>query len=176
MDGSLWEAVIAVLAIDHRCVAPTLPLGAHRRAVRPDADLSLRGQARLVIELLERLGLDGVTLVGNDTGGAIAQLVTCEEAPRVARIVLASCEAFDNYPPGLPGKTLALTGKLLPALFGLFMQQMRLRALRRLPLAWGWMTKRGEPPPLVGCGRSCANAGSVATLSARCAPPRPSRT
>jgi pimeloyl-ACP methyl ester carboxylesterase len=58
--------------------------------------------------------------------------------------VLVSCEAFDNFPPGLTGKTLVLTGKLSPAMFGLFMQQMRLRALRRLPIAFGWLTKRGD--------------------------------
>jgi pimeloyl-ACP methyl ester carboxylesterase len=63
---------------------------------------------------------------------------------RVSRVVLASCDAFDNFPPGLTGKTLFLTGKLSPGLFGLFMQQMRLRAVRRLPIAFGWLTKRGD--------------------------------
>ena len=65
-------------------------------------------------------------------------------APRAGRVVLASCDAFDNFPPGLTGKTLALAGKLPPALFGLFMQQLRLRAVRRLPLAFGWLTRRGD--------------------------------
>jgi pimeloyl-ACP methyl ester carboxylesterase len=64
---------------------------------------------------------------------------------RVGRVVLASCEAFDNFPPGLTGKALALTGKLSPRMFGLFMQQMRIRPLRRLPIAFGWLTKRGDP-------------------------------
>ena len=59
--------------------------------------------------------------------------------------MLASCEAFDNLPPGLTGKTIALTGKLPPGLFGLFMQQLRLRAVRRLPIAFGWLTRRGDP-------------------------------
>jgi pimeloyl-ACP methyl ester carboxylesterase len=144
MDASLWEDVIAELAPGHRCIAPTLPLGAHRRAMRPGADLSPRGIARLVEELLERLDLDDVTLVGNDTGGAIVQLLACDGAERVGRIVLASCDAFDNFPPGLTGRTIVLTGKLPPALFGLFMQQMRLRPLRRLPLAFGWLTLRGD--------------------------------
>jgi pimeloyl-ACP methyl ester carboxylesterase len=144
MDASLWDDVIADLSIDHRCVAPTLPLGAHRHPMSPDADLSLRGIARLVAEFLDRLDLRDVTLVGNDTGGALVQLLICDSAPRVSRIVLASCDAFDNFPPGLTGKTLVLTGKLPPAMFGLFMQQMRLRPLRRLPLAFGWLTKRGD--------------------------------
>lgn len=144
MDASLWDGPIAELSVDHRCVAPTLPLGAHRHAMRADADLSLPGIARLVAEFLDRLDLHDVTLVGNDTGGALVQLLICDGAERVKRVVLASCEAFDNFPPGLTGKTLVLTGKLSPRMFGLFMQQMRLRTLRRLPIAFGWLTMRGD--------------------------------
>jgi pimeloyl-ACP methyl ester carboxylesterase len=144
MDSSLWDQAIRDLSADHRCVAPTLPLGAHRLSVRPDADLSLPGQARMVEELLDQLDLREVTLVGNDTGGALVQLVICDGAARVGRAVLASCEAFDNFPPGLTGRTIALVGHLPPELFGLFMQQMRLRSVRRLPIAFGWLTKRGD--------------------------------
>ena len=144
MDASLWDDVIADLSADHRCVAPTLPLGAHRHAMHADTDLSLRGIARLVSELIDRLDLRDVTVVGNDTGGALVQLLACDDAPRVSRIVLASCDAFDNFPPGLTGKTLVLAGKLPPALFGLFMQHMRMRPVRRLPIAFGWLTKRGD--------------------------------
>jgi len=144
MDATLWDEVTAALSSGHRCVAPTLPLGAHRRAMKVGADLSLPGIAKLVAEFLDRLGLDDVTLVGNDTGGAVVQLLAADGAPRVGRVVLASCDAFDNFPPGLTGKTLALAGKLLPPLFSLAMQQMRLRPLRRLPVAFGWLTKRGD--------------------------------
>jgi pimeloyl-ACP methyl ester carboxylesterase len=145
MDASLWEDVIADLSPRHRCIAPTLPLGAHHQAMGDDADLSPRGVARLVSEFLDRLDLDDVMLVGNDTGGAIVQLVAGGgDAARVGRIALVSCDAFDNFPPGLTGKTLVLSGRLSPALFGLFMQQLRLRPFRRLPLAFGWLTKRGD--------------------------------
>jgi pimeloyl-ACP methyl ester carboxylesterase len=144
MDASLWEDVIADLSPDHRCIAPTLPLGAHRLAMHADADLSPRGLARLVAELLDRLDLHDVTLVGNDTGGALVQLVAGDGAARVGRIVLVSCDAFENFPPGLTGKTLVATGRLSPTMFGVFMQQLRLRPLRRLPLAFGWLTKRGD--------------------------------
>jgi pimeloyl-ACP methyl ester carboxylesterase len=144
MDSSLWHDVIAELAGGARCIAPTLPLGAHRHGMRAGADLSPQGLAGLVLELLERLDLDDVTLVGNDTGGALVQLVAAGRAPRVGRIVLVSCDAFDNFPPGLTGRTIVLAGKLSPTLFGLFLQQLRLRPLRRLPLAFGWLTKRGD--------------------------------
>jgi pimeloyl-ACP methyl ester carboxylesterase len=144
MDASLWDGVIANLSLDHRCVAPTLPLGAHRHPMRPDADLSLPGIARLVAEFCDRLGLDGVTLVGNDTGGALVQLIMADAPAWLARVVLASCDAFDNFPPGLTGKALVASGRLSPGMFGLFMQQMRLRPVRRAPIAFGWLTKRGD--------------------------------
>jgi pimeloyl-ACP methyl ester carboxylesterase len=144
MDESLWDGPVAELRAGHRCVTPTLPLGAHRRATRAGADLSLPGIAGLVAEFLDRLDLNDVTLVGNDTGGAIVQLLMRDHAERVGRVVLASCDAFDNFPPGLTGKTLVLAGKLSPVAFGLFMQQMRLRIVRRLPIAFGWLTKRGD--------------------------------
>ena len=144
MDATLWDEVTADLSPGHRCVAPTLPLGAHTRAIKPGADLSLPGIANLVAEFLDRLGLDDVTLVGSDTGGAVVQLLAADGAPRMGRVVLVSCDAFGNFPPGLTGKTLALAGKLPPPLFSLAMQQMRLRPLRRLPVAFGWLTKRGD--------------------------------
>jgi pimeloyl-ACP methyl ester carboxylesterase len=144
MDATLWDEVTVTLSAGHRCVAPTLPLGAHRRAMKTGADLSLPGIAKLVAEFLDRLGLDDVTLVGNDTGGAVVQLLAADSVPRAGRVVLASCDAFDNFPPGLTGRTLAMTGKLPPALFGLFMQQLRLRPLRRLPVAFGWLTRHGD--------------------------------
>src|SRR5215471_976445 len=126
MDGSLWADVVPELvAAGRRCVVPTLPMGAHRHPVADGAEVSLPGLAALVTELLDRLDLRDVTLVGNDTGGAVAQLVIAGGAPRVGRVVLAGCEAFDNLPPGLTGHTIALVGKLPPRLFGLFMQQMR---------------------------------------------------
>jgi pimeloyl-ACP methyl ester carboxylesterase len=146
MDASLWDGVMAGLSADHRCVAPTLPLGAHRVPVRPDADLSLPGIARLVTEFCDRLGLQDITLAGNDTGGALVQLLMADGslADRAARVVLASCDAFDNFPPGLTGKALVAAGRLPAGLFGLFMHQMRLRPVRRLPVAFGWLTKRGD--------------------------------
>jgi pimeloyl-ACP methyl ester carboxylesterase len=144
MDASLWDGVIDALAAEHRCIAPTLPLGAHRRAMPAGADLSLPAIARLVGEFLERLNVEDVTVVGNDTGGAVLQLMMADGEPRMSRAVLVSCDAFDNFPPGLTGRALVLTGKLPPSLFGAFMQQMRLRPVRRLPLAFGRLTRRGD--------------------------------
>jgi pimeloyl-ACP methyl ester carboxylesterase len=140
MNGSLWRNVVAELGPEHRCVVPTLPLGGHRIPMSPDADLSLRGQVRILGEFLERLDLHGATLVANDWGGP--QLLSGNE--RVARLVLTSCEAFDNFPPGLPGKNLQLTGRM-PGGLALAARALRIRALRRTPLTYGWMSKRPVP-------------------------------
>ncbi len=74
MDSSRWRHVVAGLRSDYCCVAPTLPTGGHRRAIRPDAGLSLQTQVRLVAEFLERIDLGEVTLVDIDTGGRFAQM------------------------------------------------------------------------------------------------------
>jgi pimeloyl-ACP methyl ester carboxylesterase len=148
MDETLWTAVADDLAPDFRCVIPVLPLGAHRQGMNADADLSPHGLAALTAEFLAALGLQDVTLIGNDTGGMLVQLLladgSAEQVARIGAAVLVSCDAFDNFPPGLTGRTLFRTGRLSPALFGLFMQQMRLKMVRRLPLAFGWLTKRGD--------------------------------
>jgi pimeloyl-ACP methyl ester carboxylesterase len=139
MGGSEWREVVADLGADHRCIVPELPLGAHRRPAREDADLSFRGLVRLVLEFLERLDLRDVTLVGSDFG--LSLMVAAERPERVARVVLASCEAFDNCPPGLPGKNMMLLGRL-PGGVSAMVQSLRIRPLRRLPIAYGWMSKR----------------------------------
>jgi pimeloyl-ACP methyl ester carboxylesterase len=146
MDGSVWEPLVQELRGEYRCVAPTLPLGAHRHPMRPDADLSLAGFGRMVAEIIERLELQEVTLVQNDHA---AGLVLAGERPELlARLVISPCEAFENYPPGLPGKNLRLTA-LAPGGLYVAMQAMRLGALRRSPLGFGWMAKRELPDELV---------------------------
>ena len=146
MDGSVWDPVVEELRGDHRCVVPTLPLGSHRRPMRPDADLTLAGFARLVSELLDRLDLRDVTLVQNDHAAAL--VLAGERPPRVAGLVISSCEAFENYPPGLPGKNMRLMAMVPGGIF-VAMQALRLRPLRRLPVALGWMSKRPLPDELV---------------------------
>ena len=143
MTGSVWRHVVADLRADHRCVVPTLPLGGHRRPMHPDADLSLSGMVGLVADFLDRLDLREVTLVGNDWGGAHL-LVTQRRHERLGRLVLAACEAFDNYPPGIPGRLAGLSAKTSVATY-VMAQSMRLRPLRRAPMSWGWMSKRPVP-------------------------------
>jgi pimeloyl-ACP methyl ester carboxylesterase len=143
MDGTLWRHVVQDLRRDHRCVVPTIPLGGHHRPMRPDADLTLHGIARLVAEFLDRLDLHDVVLVQNDWGGAIV-LAADGLTDRLGRLVLVACEAFDNYPPGVPGKAVALAAKV-PGGINAALQPLRLKPLRRTPTAFGWMTKRPVP-------------------------------
>jgi len=139
MGGSEWRGVVQELRSDHRCIVPELPFGAHRRPMRPDADLSFDGLTRILVEFLERLDLRDVTLVGSDSG--LSQLVAAERPDRLARLILTSCEAFDNCPPGLPGRNMMVIGRL-PGGVNAMLQPLRIRALRRLPIAYGWMSKR----------------------------------
>ncbi|MDX3341757.1 alpha/beta hydrolase [Streptomyces sp. ME02-6979.5a] len=143
MDGSLWDDVVAGLGDGVRCIVPTLPLGGHRRPMEAGADLSVLGVARLVAEFLEALRLEDVTLVMNDWGGAQA-LVADGRADRIGRLVITSCEAFDNYPPGLPGRNLATLARV-PGGLGFAFSLLRLKPARRLPMTWGWMSKRPVP-------------------------------
>ena len=147
MTASLWDEVVQELGPGFRCVRPTLALGAHRRPMRADADLSLLGQVRLLTEFLERLQLKEVTLVFNDWCGA--QLLVAEGwDTRVGRLVLASCETDDNYPPGLPGRVAALAAGL-PGGLAAVLKPLRIRALRRLPMTFGLMSKRPIPDALI---------------------------
>lgn len=139
MDGTVWRKVVPA-PDDYRCILPTLPLGAHRRPMRPDADLSFRAMALLVGEFLEKLDLRDVTLVLNDWGGA-QFLISEGKADRIGRLVLTPCEAFDNYPPGLPGRLIVLAARAPGGLKGT-MNLLRFQAFRRAPGGWGWMSKR----------------------------------
>jgi pimeloyl-ACP methyl ester carboxylesterase len=111
-NSVLWRTVIAELAPRYRCVALDLPLGGHALPM-PDADLTPPGIARLIADALEALDLEDVTLVGNDTGGAICQLLIAERPERVARLVLTNCDAFEQFFP-----PLVQPFKILSARFG----------------------------------------------------------
>ena len=123
MNGTLWDEVVGGLRDRYRCIVPELPFGAHTTPMPDDADLTLASLATMVAGFLTELDLRHVTVVCNDWGGA--QLVISPGGTdRVANLVLVSCEAFDNYPPGLPGGTF-LTAQLL-----------RPRWIRHLPVTF----------------------------------------
>jgi pimeloyl-ACP methyl ester carboxylesterase len=143
MDGSLWRHVIAELRGEFRCVAPTLPLGGHRHPMRADADLSMRGVAELLGEVLERLDLHEVTLAMNDWGGP-QLLVGGRHDARIARLALCSCEAFDNVPPKGAAQLLPYLARIPGAITAAVMP-FRFDRLRRLPVTYGPLSKRPVP-------------------------------
>ena len=140
MNGSVWNEVVVRLCDLYRGIVPELPFGAHRRAMPDDADLSLGSIARTISEFLVELKLQDVTLVCNDWGGA--QLVIYPGgSDRVANLVLVSCEAFDNYPPGVPGWLLCRLASLPGGTF-LVAQLLRPRWIRHLPITFGNLSKK----------------------------------
>jgi pimeloyl-ACP methyl ester carboxylesterase len=144
-DATVWRKVVADLGQDHRCIAPTLPYGSHRTPMRPDVPLTPDSVNELIAEFLDRLDLRDVTLVENDCGRA--QTVAGRHPERLARLVLISCEAFDNYPPGAPGKMISLVCKV-PGGIALMARILALKPLRRLPIGLGALTKRPVPPEI----------------------------
>ena len=147
MDGRQWRKVVAQLRPDRRCILPVLPLGAHRRPMHPDADLSLRGMASILAEFLESLDLRGVTLCFNDWCGAQV-MIADGSMERVGKLVLVSCEAYENYPPGLAGHAAWLSAKL-PGGLALMRWVLLRPRLRGLPFVFGQMSKHGMPDDLM---------------------------
>lgn len=136
MDGSVWEAVLRHLDGGLRVVRPLLPVGSHRRPMHPDADLSWGGHVAILEELLDRLDLDDVVLVVSDLGYPLA--LAAAENPRIGALVVLPCEAFDNIPPGLPGKTVRLSAGIPGGIRGAALG-LRVPGVARLPFTLGPM-------------------------------------
>jgi pimeloyl-ACP methyl ester carboxylesterase len=144
VDGTLWRKVVPRLEDRYRCIVPDLPLGSHTVAMKPGADLSPSGLAALIGEFVEKLDLQDVTLVANDTGGALTQIFLASgHTDRIGRVVLTPCDSFDNFLPPLfrPLQYLAR----VPGAVNAIVQPLRAAALRQLPMAFGWLAKRRIP-------------------------------
>jgi pimeloyl-ACP methyl ester carboxylesterase len=101
VDGRLWDGVVDRLGGRYRCLAPDWPIGAQQIAMNPDADLSPPGIAATIASFLEALELEDVTIVGNDSGGAMSQVLVSRRPERVGRLVLTNCDTHENFPPGM---------------------------------------------------------------------------
>ncbi|MGH2950708.1 MAG: alpha/beta fold hydrolase [Solirubrobacterales bacterium] len=138
-DGRIWDGVAERLAPDFTCIVPDWPLGSHRLAMNPDADLTPPGIVNIIVGFLDTLGLERVTVVGNDSGGAISQMLAAEHPERIERLVLTNSDTYEHFPPfpfnlmgpvaRIPGGVMALTlpfriGAVARATYGLFANRM----------------------------------------------------
>lgn len=130
MGGQLWRQVATRLAAQGlRCIVPTWPLGAHPEPLRPGADRSIHGVARIVADTLAALDLDDVVIVGNDTGGVVTQLVAVHHPERIGAMVLTSCDAFEHFPP--PILKPLITASRSKAIFRTAAQAIRIPLVRK---------------------------------------------
>jgi pimeloyl-ACP methyl ester carboxylesterase len=135
-DARLWDRVAERLAAEGiRSYAPTLPLGAHQWPMNSGADLSPQGIAELALDFIRALDLSDVTIAGNDTGGAICQLMLGTDTSRISAAVLTDCDAFGTFPP----RALAPLFYALrhPGLVACIAPALRSRRMRHGPLAYG---------------------------------------
>ncbi len=140
VNGLLWRKVVPQLSGQLRCIVPDWPLGSHELPLKAGADVTPGGVAKLIADFIAALDLTDVTLVANDSGGAISQLVVTRYPERIGRLVLTPCDAYENFLPPLFRYLQWLARVPGGPLIG--MQMLRVPLLRRLPIAYGWLTKR----------------------------------
>ncbi len=130
MGGSLWRGLTNRLAArGFACIAPTWPLGAHTEAMHETTELTMEGLAEISGELVEALDLEDVVLIGNDTGGAIAQILATTAPERLGALVLTGCDAFEHFPP--PVLKPFIAAAKIPGAFRVALQPLRTRLGRQ---------------------------------------------
>jgi pimeloyl-ACP methyl ester carboxylesterase len=144
-NAQLWLSVAERLSANHRCCLIDLPLGAHAEAMAAGADLSPTGVTEIVIAVLDELGISEAVLVGNDSGGALCQLLIASHPERLRAVILTSSDAYGTWLP-LLFKPFELAA-FVPVLLYLIAQSLRWSVLHRSPLVFGWLSKR-LPAPL----------------------------
>jgi pimeloyl-ACP methyl ester carboxylesterase len=140
VNGNLWRGLVPILSRTHRCLIPDWPLGSHNQPMNATTDLSPPGIARMIADFIATLKLEDVTLVGNDSGGALCQLVVTMHPECVGRLVLTNCDAFENFLPPL-FRYLQYCAHL-PGFLEVMVRVIQLRVLHRLPFTFGWLSKR----------------------------------
>ena len=134
LNDHLWRHQLAELSDIRRCIAPDL-LAHGDTQIAPDQDVSVTANANMLREFLDALGIDQVDLVGNDSGGGIAQIFAALNPQRVRTLTLTNCDAHDNWPPEAfkPFLAMAAAGGLRDALEGMLAD----KSVYRSPQALG---------------------------------------
>jgi pimeloyl-ACP methyl ester carboxylesterase len=147
MNDAQWNLALPLLPAGFRYLLPVLPMGGHHIPMREDADLTLPAMVDIVGDFLDALDLADVTLVVTDWGGPLF-LTDIGRDKRVGRLVICPSEAFDNFPPGLPGKVAWLASRNTLTV-SLAMRQLKVGWLRRQWLIFGQMAKKPVPQGIV---------------------------
>lgn len=147
MNDAQWDLALPLLPAGFRYLLPVLPMGGHRIPMRADADLTMPGMVGVLADFLDALDLADVTLVVTDWGGPLL-LTSLGRDKRIGRLVICPCEAFDNFPPGFPGKVAVLATRN-PTTVYLAMRQLKIGWLRRQWLLFGQMAKKPIPQDIV---------------------------
>jgi pimeloyl-ACP methyl ester carboxylesterase len=143
VDHTLWMTAAEELARNgFRCILPDLPLGSHRIPVDGSIALTPLIVAEMIHEFIGALDLRDVTLVGNDTGGGLCQLLVDAHPDDVGRLVLTNCDAFEKFPP-FPFNAVFATMRG-PRSIGLLSKLMKVAALRRSPLGYGLLMQTDD--------------------------------
>src|SRR6478609_5727867 len=117
LNGHLWRHQLKHLSDMRRCIA--IDLLAHGATeIAPGQDVSVTANAKMLHQFLDALKIDQVDLVGNDSGGGIAQIFAALHPERVRSLTLTDCDAHDNWPPEAfkPFLSMAADGGLRPTL------------------------------------------------------------
>ena len=147
LDGRFFDQVVPRLSDRFRVIALDLPLGCHKTSLNEGADLSTRGLAKLIADVLEALDLRDVVLVGNDTGGALAHVAATQHPERIGKLVLNSCDLEENFLPPMFKPLELLAGA--PGSIFLIGMTLKYGPLQRLPNAIGWLSHKTVDPKLV---------------------------
>ncbi len=147
MNDSQWDLALPLLPTGYRYLLPVLPLGGHRVPMRADADLTMPGMIGIVADFLDALDLTDVDLIITDWGGPIF-LTDIGRDERVGRMIICPSEAFENFPPGFPGKVTWLVTRS-PLMVSIAMRQLSIGWLRRRYLVFGMMAKKPIPQRIV---------------------------
>lgn len=154
MNDTQWDLALPHLPAGYRYLLPVLPIGGHRIPMRDDADLTMPGMVDVVADFLDALDLTDVTLVVSDWGGPLF-LTDVGRDKRIARLVICPSEAYDNFPPGFPGK-VTWVGTRTTGTVKMAMQQLRIGWLRRRFFLFGMMAAKPIPQHII---EAWTNAG-----------------
>ena len=134
LNKHLWRHQMAGLSDIRRCIAVDL-LAHGDTEIEPSQDVSMTANANMLREVLDALQIDKVDLVGNDTGGGVAQIFAALNPDRVRTLTLTDCDTHDNWPPEAfkPFVDMAVAGGLSDTLNAMLAD----KAIYRSPGALG---------------------------------------